>query len=303
MCVTSATRVNTREKVVKTKVLSAMIGAAFANQGLAMDFIDVAPVVSVTPLYGPVADARECFAGPAPQPVMAGGVPVAAGMPPQATAGAPQQPPQERSVLAPIAGGVAGALLGSQVGQGRGRDVATAVGGVAGTVVGDRMANPNSGGSVTGAIVGGGAGALLGNQVGQGSGRTAATAAGAIGGAMVGDRLMSNPQAEQGAKAPGQYPMQRAQAPLDRCRTVDGSTREILRGYSVVYRYSGRDITTTVPYHPGNAIRIAIGALDSDPSQAAYPAGGGYPGGANQTGAQPPGMNPQVPIGGGNIPR
>jgi uncharacterized protein YcfJ len=182
---------------------------------------------------------------------------------------------------------------------------------VAGTVVGDRMANPDSGGSLTGAIVGGGAGALLGNQVGQGSGRTAATAAGAIGGAMVGDRLMSNPQAQQGAQAPGQYPMQQGQypmqqgqypmqqgqVPVDRCRTVDGSTREILRGYSVVYRYNGRDITTTVPYHPGNAIRIAIGALDSGPPQAAYP-GGGSP-----MGAQPPGMNPQGPIGGGYIPR
>ena len=283
-----------------TRMLGAVIGAAFASQGLAMDFIDVAPVVSVTPLYGPVADARECFA----QPMMAGGAPGAAGMSPQAMAGAPQQPPQERSVLAPIAGGVAGALLGSQVGQGRGRDAATAVGAVAGTVVGDRMANPDSGGSLTGAIVGGGAGALLGNQVGQGSGRTAATAAGAIGGAMVGDRLMSNPQAPgQYPMQQGQYPMQQAQAPVDRCRTVDGSTREILRGYSVVYRYNGRDITTTVPYHPGNAIRIAIGALDSGPPQSAYPPGGGYQGGGNPMGAQPPGMNPQMPIGGGYIPR
>ncbi len=291
---------------MKIRTLSVVVGAVFGGQAIGMDFIDIAPVVAVTALYGPVADARDCFAPPpGTRPVMAGGVPgqmaQAGGMPPQA--GAPQQPPSERSMVAPVIGGVAGALLGSQVGQGRGRDAATAVGAVAGTVAGDGIANPNRGGSMMGAIVGGGVGALLGNQVGQGSGRTAATAAGAIGGAMVGDRLMSNPPPQQPAQVGGQYPIQQAQAPIDRCRTVDGSTREILRGYSVVYRYSGRDITTTVPYHPGNSIRVAIGAVDSGPPQAAYPAGGGYPIGGNPMGGPPPGTNPQVPIGGGYIPR
>lgn len=39
-----------------------------------------------------------------------------------------------------IVGGVAGAVLGNQVGKGRGREAATAVGAVAGAVVGDRIA-------------------------------------------------------------------------------------------------------------------------------------------------------------------
>ena len=267
------------------------LGAAlmFAGSGLAVavDFIDLAPVISATPLYGPATDPRECFVQTyAPPP----GVPMAMapqpGMP-------PPQPPQERSVIAPIAGGVAGALLGSQVGQGRGRDAATALGAVAGTVVTDRVVNPNSGGSMTGALVGGAAGALVGNQVGQGAGRTAATAAGAIGGSMVGDRLMSTPppvqqvgQYPQYGQQPG-MPMQQVQT-VDRCRTVDGSTREILRGFSVVYRYLGRDITTTVANHPGQSIRIAVGAMDALNAQqpAGYAPPGGYP---------PPGY-PQQPV-------
>ena len=278
---------------MKIRTLSVVVSAVFGGHAMGMDFIDIAPVVAVTPLYGPVADARECFAvPPGQQPVS--GYPGQMVMAPQPVA--PPQPPHERSVIAPVVGGVAGALLGSQVGQGRGRDAAAAVGAVAGTVVGDRMANPNSGGSLTGALVGGGAGALLGNQVGQGSGRTAATAAGAIGGSIVGDRLMSSPPPQQVAQGQvqmqqGQY-VQQAQIPVDNCRTVDGATREILRGYSVVYRYNGRDITTTVPYHPGNSIRIAVGAMDSLVQQQMQPAA--YNAGAPMMAPQPqPMMAPQ----------
>src|SRR5512140_1629628 len=40
-----------------------------------------------------------------------------------------------------VVGGVAGALLGNQVGRGHGREAATAVGAVVGALTGDRMAN------------------------------------------------------------------------------------------------------------------------------------------------------------------
>jgi uncharacterized protein YcfJ len=43
-----------------------------------------------------------------------------------------------------VIGGVAGALLGNQVGKGHGREAATAVGAVAGAVVGDRVAGGRS---------------------------------------------------------------------------------------------------------------------------------------------------------------
>lgn len=189
----------------------------------AADMMDTAPVVSATPIVDRVTEPRqEC--APAPQ----------------------RAPQQERSVVAPIIGGVAGAVLGSTVGRGRGRDAATAVGAVAGTVIGDRVGNPDSDRSVTGAVVGGAAGGLLGSQVGRGNGRTAATAAGAIGGAVVGDQVDNRQVA-------GRQPQQQ-------CRTVE-STREIIRGYTVVYRYNGRDVTTTMPYDPGMRVSVSVTAV------------------------------------------
>ena len=270
-----------------------------ATRVMAVDFIDVAPVVAVTPLYGPVMDARDCAPGApgAPQMVGAPGAPQMAGPAP------PPPPPQERSMVAPVVGGAAGALIGSQVGSGRGRDAATAVGAVAGTVVADRIANPNAPSSTTGAVIGGAAGGLLGNQVGQGSGRTAATAAGAIGGAMVGDRIGTGMQGAAapppGAVAPAQpgaVPVAQAQP----CRTVDGVQQEAIRGYSVVYRYAGRDITTTLPFHPGPSMRIAIGAADNMQAPAQAPVGGGY---AQPPGAYvPPGAQPVQRVGQPPVP-
>ena len=172
------------------------------------------------------------------------------------------------------------------------------------------------------------AGALLGNQVGQGAGRTAATAAGAIGGSMIGDRIMSGAaQPPAPAMQPqGQAPMyaQAGQAPMQAapCRVVDGVTREAIRGYSVVYRYAGRDITTTMPYHPGQSVRVAIGAADSvvaQPASAAYgappapayapPAPPGYAPAAAGYAPPPPGYAPYAgpgqppPAGGGYMQR
>ncbi|MDA8094885.1 MAG: glycine zipper 2TM domain-containing protein [Betaproteobacteria bacterium] len=48
-----------------------------------------------------------------------------------------------RSVAGSIIGGIAGALLGAQVGQGNGRVAAAAVGAGTGAIVGDRMQNGN----------------------------------------------------------------------------------------------------------------------------------------------------------------
>jgi uncharacterized protein YcfJ len=42
-----------------------------------------------------------------------------------------------------VIGGVAGALLGNQVGKGHGREAATAAGAVVGALAGDRIANQN----------------------------------------------------------------------------------------------------------------------------------------------------------------
>ena len=112
--------------------------------------------------------------------------------------------------------------------------------------------------SLVGPIVGGVAGGLLGAQVGRGSGRTAATAAGAIAGTVVGDRV-GNADADRGAGAQA----------TQQCRLVE-TTRDMVRGYSVVYRYNGRDITTNMPYNPGSTVRVAVGIADGP--QAGYPA-------------------------------
>jgi uncharacterized protein YcfJ len=212
--------------------IASLVALGFSAQALAVDLTDTAQVVSVVPIYDRVADTRqECYTD---------------------SASTTAQPAGERSIVAPVLGGVAGAVIGSQVGRGRGRDAATAVGAVVGSVAADRVANPNSEGSVTGAVVGGAAGAILGNQVGSGSGRTAATGAGAVAGAVAGDRIGAGATQRAGAQ--------------QRCRTVDVGGREIIRGYQVVYRYNGRDIQTTMPYDPGNSVRVSVGAIDSVPA-------------------------------------
>lgn len=222
--------------------ISAAVALAFANAGIAaQDLTDTAQVISATPVVERITEPRqECWQEAAPAPA------------------------QERNVVAPILGGVAGALLGSQVGHGSGRTAATAAGAVVGSVIGDRVANPDSNRPITGAVVGGAAGGLLGAQVGGGSGRNAAAAAGAIGGSVIGDRV--------------QNPTTAGTQPGQRCRTVE-TAREIVRGYTVVYRYNGRDITTTLPYNPGSTVRVGVGVVDG-PSAGSYPAGSYPPPGA-----------------------
>ena len=214
------------------KTISSAVLMAFAGAGAAAtDLIDTAQVISSTPIVERITEPRqECS-------------PVAA---------APA--PRERSIAGPIVGGVAGAILGSQVGRGSGRTAATAAGAVVGTVVGDRVANPDSDRPIGGAVVGGAAGGLLGAQVGQGSGRAAAAGTGAVIGAVAGDRV--------------QNPRQVATAPAQQCRTIQ-STRDVIRGYTVVYRYYDRDITTTLPYNPGPTVRVGVGVIDNAPVAAA----------------------------------
>lgn len=102
-------------------------------------------------------------------------------------------------------------------------------------------------GGVVAPIIGGLVGGLLGHQVGQGSGQTAATIVGATGGAVAGSVIgnRAGAQTEQ------------------RCRTVE-STREVVNGYDVVYRYNGRDVNVALPYNPGNTIKVGVSAIPDD---------------------------------------
>ncbi len=217
------------------RTLSTAALMAFASVSAAgTDFIDTAQVVSSTPIVERISEPRqEC--GPAP-----------------AATPAPAQP---RSMTGAVLGGIAGGLLGAQVGKGSGKTAAAAAGAAVGAIAGDRVANPDSSDRpVSGAVVGAAAGGLLGAQVGKGSGQIAAAAVGAAAGAVTGDRV--------------QNPQRTAAAPAQQCRTVQ-VTREVIRGYTVVYHYSGRDVTVTLPYDPGPTVRVGVGIIDRAPAAGA----------------------------------
>jgi len=208
---------------MKKSLLALSLFSLYGNVS-AVDFTDTARVISSTPIYERISEPkRECWTETV------------------------QVTPKERSLGGAVVGGVAGGLLGSQVGGGSGNTAATGAGAVAGAVAGDRVSNPDSSHSATGAIVGGVAGALLGSQIGGGTGNKAATAAGGIIGAVVGDRVANpdQPHTEQ----------------VERCREVQTS-REVIKGYNVTYRYNGQDITTTLPYQPGSTIRVGVSVIE-----------------------------------------
>lgn len=206
------------------KSMIALSVASLFGSAYAADLTDTARVISATPIYETVSEPkRECWTETV------------------------QVAPKERSMGGAIVGGIAGGLLGSQVGGGSGNTAATGAGAVAGAVIGDRVSNPDSNRSATGAVVGGVAGAVLGSQVGGGTGNKAATAAGGIAGAIIGDRVANpdQPRTEQ----------------VERCREVQTS-REVIKGYTVVYRYNGQDATVTLPYRPGSTIRVGVSVID-----------------------------------------
>jgi uncharacterized protein YcfJ len=213
------------------KAISVAVLAALSIPGYAApDLTDTALVVSSTPIIERISEPRqECSAVPAAAPA----------------------PAPERSMAGVVVGGLAGAILGHQVGKGGGRTAATAAGAAVGSMVGDRVANPESDRPMTGSVVGAAAGGLLGAQVGKGTGRDAAAAAGAVTGVVVGDRVQ-NPQSSVSS------------APAQQCRTVT-LTRDLVKGYTVVYRYNGRDITTTLPYQPGRTVHVGVSVVDAPP--------------------------------------
>ena len=239
---------------MKRNTIATLIIAIGSGGAYAADFVDTAQVVAATPIIERVSEPRQECYNET----------------------APQKQ-QQRSIAAPILGGLAGALLGRQVGHGSGRDVATAVGAGVGAMAGDYAANPDANRSYTGAAVGAVAGGLLGNQAGNGAGKGATTAAGTIAGAMIGDRVAT----------------QQTGAGAQRCRTIE-SSREVIRGYDVVYRYNGRDVKTTLPYNPGRTVRVGVGVIDSgvsdsgrDPDRSSMPMSGADGGAAANSTSYP----------------
>ncbi len=104
-------------------------------------------------------------------------------------------------------------------------------------------------------LLGAAIGAVIGHQVGHGHGRRAATVAGAVvGGAIARD------QAERRAVQNGSH----ASVPpreytVERCQTrYDDQWEERVDGYRVTYVYNGRRQVTTLPYKPGDRIRVRV---------------------------------------------
>lgn len=99
--------------------------------------------------------------------------------------------------------------------------------------------------SNAGPILGGIAGAILGNQVGRGNGRTAAVAAGAIAGTIVGENLSDRRQSYSTYET------------VVKC-SPGAPPREVITGYTVMYRYNGQLGRTIMRSEPGNFINVTI---------------------------------------------
>jgi len=99
-----------------------------------------------------------------------------------------------------------------------------------------------------GAIVGGITGGVIGNQVGGGRGRDAATIGGAVAGAAIGNTI------DRERAGITTTPVVRD---IEHCRTVDAG-RNVLDGYDVTYRYQNRDMTTRLPYDPGDRLQVRV---------------------------------------------
>lgn len=112
---------------------------------------------------------------------------------------------------------------------------------------------------VGGAIIGGIAGGLIGSNVGKGKGRVASAAIGAATGALVGDRIDNSNNGYNTTST----------RPIERCASID-NWQTVTRGYVVTYRYNGRDLTTVMPYDPGNTLRLRIAVVPDTSNNVSY---------------------------------
>jgi uncharacterized protein YcfJ len=118
------------------------------------------------------------------------------------------------------------------------------------------------GGSSAGSmILGGIIGAAVGNQIGSGDGRRAATVAGAIIGSAVGHDAAARRDARSAGRYDDRYDGRYEGRPytVERCdiREVE-SWEERIEGYRVTYDYQGRIGRMTLPYDPGQRVRVRV---------------------------------------------
>lgn len=101
-------------------------------------------------------------------------------------------------------------------------------------------------------LLGAAIGAVIGHQIGHGDGRRAATVGGAVIGAAIGGNQADRRNNGYGGPPPREYTTQR-------CETrYRDSYEERTNGYRVTYIYNGRRQVTTLPYRPGDRIRVRV---------------------------------------------
>jgi uncharacterized protein YcfJ len=223
-------------------ILLATLIAASAASAEAFDFTDEAQVVAATPIYETINQpTQDCWND--------AGAPV--------TTTRTYIDPPGRSYGGAAIGGVAGGVLGNQMGSGNGRIATTAAGAAVGAIAGDQIDNGTDQRSYLGSVIGGVAGGLLGSTIGHGNGRAAAAAVGAVGGALLGDRIDNRDRYR--SRYVETYQQQPMTSQL--CRSTD-NYRQVVTGYTVLYRYNGREAETVLPYKPGPTIRLGIGPAD-----------------------------------------
>lgn len=95
-------------------------------------------------------------------------------------------------------------------------------------------------------IAGGVIGGIVGNQFGKGNGKTFMTIAGSVIGSSIGHDVST-----QNGYQPPHYKTV--------CETINNYHEEqVIDSYRVTYKYDGRKFTTTMPYDPGDYLKIKV---------------------------------------------
>jgi uncharacterized protein YcfJ len=103
-------------------------------------------------------------------------------------------------------------------------------------------------------LLGAAIGGVIGHQFGSGRGRDAATVAGALIGAGVGY--------DAGAKRTSSGVREEV---VQRCDVrYEHEYEERIDGYRVTYEYNGRELTTRMPYDPGEKIRVRVAVTPAE---------------------------------------
>ena len=111
-------------------------------------------------------------------------------------------------------------------------------------------------GTVIGAIIGG----VVGHQFGRSSGgRDVGTGVGVVAGGLIGNQIENSAPSGQYAQnvAPARVDYVPETRTVQRCNTVYDNRDEVT-GYTVAYRYQGRDYTTRMDYNPGATMNVRV---------------------------------------------